>query len=234
MTDTYDTTFASLFAKKRWPILITIRSIQIGQVVTAGNPESKDIRDRLWTSAFNKKPTDATVTVNSLGIVGDEVADTRFHGGPDKALLCYDARHYEQWVIEHPELAMSGGAMGENLTLDGHSESDVCIGDVYDVGTCRLQVSQPRQPCWKMARRWGVKTLVKEATQTGRTGWYVRVLTAGKITAGDELRIVERPNEKWTIARANDILFGREFDRIAVFELMNLPELADAWKADIP
>ncbi|NND98694.1 MAG: MOSC domain-containing protein [Pirellulaceae bacterium] len=205
----------------------------MGQVVTEGDPESNQISDRRWTTGFYKKPVDAHVTVETLGIVGDAVADTRHHGGPDKAILCYAAEHYQNWVAEHPELPMSGGALGENLTIAGVTETDICIGDRFAVGSCQVQVSQPRQPCWKISRRWGVKTLTKEVTQTGRTGWYVRVLQTGELSPGDELRLLDRPHPDWPVARANDVMFGRENDRMAVFQLMNLPELAPAWKADI-
>ncbi len=214
--------------------LIQTQSIQVGKVVTQGDPNSKDIVDRQWTSAFNKQRVDDSVEVLKLGIVGDSVADSRFHGGVDKAMLCYAASHYDLWATEFPDLKMSGGALGENLTLSGATESTTCIGDTYEVGSCRLQVSQPRQPCWKISRRWGVKTLTKHVGQTGRTGWYVRVLQEGKISAGDEWKLTERPHENWSVARANDILMGREIDRMALFEMMNMPELADAWKKDLP
>jgi len=213
--------------------MITVQSIQVGKVISEGDPDSRDIVDRQWTTAFYKQPVSGLVQVRTLGIAGDSVADKRFHGGPDKAVLCYAASHYDLWATDYPELKMSGGAMGENLTLAGSTESDVCIGDIYKVGSCTLQVSQPRQPCWKISRRWGVKTLLKDVTQTGRTGWYVRILDEGDVRTGDELKLKERKHEVWTVARANDMLFGRESDQVAFYELMNLPELADAWKADL-
>ncbi|QDT13547.1 MOSC domain-containing protein [Stieleria marina] len=211
----------------------TIDSIQVGKVVTQGDPQSNDIVDRQWTTAFDKQPVAGLVRVRTLGLAGDSVADTQSHGGIDKAILCYASSHYDRWAEEYPDLKMSGGAMGENLTIDGVSELDVCIGDVYQVGSSVLQVSQPRQPCWKISRRWGDKTLLKAVTQTGRTGWYVRVLQEGDVRVGAQWKLQERPNENWSIARAADIMFGRESDQMAFFELMNLPELADAWKAEL-
>jgi MOSC domain-containing protein YiiM len=213
--------------------LFTIESIQVGSVMTEGDPESRDIVDRQWTTAFYKQPVSGLVQVRELGIAGDSVADTRFHGGADKAILCYAASHYESWAQEYPKLQMSGGAMGENLTVAGITEAEVCIGDIFKVGSCTLQVSQPRQPCWKISRRWGDKSLLKAVTQSGRTGWYVRVIDEGDIRRGNELKLLERPNDSWSVARANDMMFGREADQLAFFELMNLPELAEAWKADL-
>lgn len=210
-----------------------ISSIQIGRIRTEGDPEARDLLKRRWSTGFYKNSVPGPVSVATLGIEGDSVADTVNHGGPDKAVLCYAASHYDNWSAEHPELQMGPGALAENLTVSGVSETDVCIGDTYQVGSCQLQVSQPRQPCWKIARRWGVKTLTKEVTQTGRTGWYVRVLKPGQISVGDEYQLLDRPNAHWPVARANDVMFGRLADRMAVFELMNLAELAEAWRSDI-
>lgn len=215
---------------------INIASIQVGSVVTEGDPSTKDPMLREWTTAFYKHPIDPpkrTIELRELGLAGDAVADTKHHGGADKAVLCYAQSHYSGWSEKHPTLEFSAGGFGENLSLDGCDESSICIGDAFRIGDCEIEVSQPRQPCWKIARRWGVKTLTKEVAQTGHTGWYIRVLAPGEIQTGMELELLRRPHPDWTIARANDVMFGRLSDRMAVFELMNLPELAEAWRADI-
>ncbi len=148
-------------------------------------------------------------------------------------MLCYADSHYEDWREELPQLGMSAGALAENLTLRGADESTVCIGDTYRIGECEVQVSQPRQPCWKIARRWGIKTLTKRVAQTGRTGWYLRVHTEGSLQAGQVSQLLNRPHPNWSVQRANDVLFGREVDRLAVIELMGLPELSESWKGDL-
>ncbi len=213
--------------------MISIESIQIGKVVTEGDPHAREVTDRKWTSAFRKTPISGSVPVDSLGLEGDQVADTKHHGGADKAILCYAAVHYEAWRETHPELDFAPGGFGENLTLAGVTESDVCIGDRWSVGGCVFQVSQPRQPCWKIARRWKTKTMTKQVAQTGRTGWYLRVLQGGTLAAGQAVEVTHRPYPEWPVARANDVLFGREVDRLAVFELMNLDELSDDWKQSL-
>ena len=212
---------------------LTIASIQIAKMITEGDPNTRDVLTRKWTTGFYKRPVTGPVEVRTLGIIGDAVADKQNHGGVDKAILCYANSHYHDWSIEHPQLQMSAGALGENITLDGADESSVCIGDRYRVGSCELEISQPRQPCWKIARRWGVKTLTKEVAQTGRTGWYVRVVQEGTLRSGDTMQRLDRPHPDWTVARANDVLFGREVDRMAVIELMRIDKLADAWKKSI-
>ena len=213
--------------------MITLQSIQIGTIVTEGDPESRDISRRQWTSAFRKQPVDHPLVVGPSGIDGDQIADTKHHGGPDKALLCYASLHYDRWRGEHPELEFSPGGFGENLTLSNISESDVCLGDRWTVGDCEFEVSQPRQPCWKISRRWQTKTMTKEVAQSGRTGWYLRVLRGGRLSAGDTVIQTLRPHPNWSVARANDVLFGREVDRLAVIELMNLAELSDEWKSSL-
>ncbi len=213
--------------------MIRIDSIQIGRIVTEGDPETRDVTTRLWTSAFDKRPITGPIEITSMGVVGDAVADKKHHGGVDKAILCYASDHYQKWADEVPELGMSAGGMGENLTLSGIDETTACIGDRFNVAGCELQVCQPRQPCWKISRRWSDKTLTKRVAQTGRSGWYVRVLRGGTINVGDEWTLSHRPNPTWTVARVNDVLVGREVDRIAAMELMNVPELSDEWKKDM-
>ena len=212
---------------------ITITSVQIGRVLTEGDPQASDPTERQWTTAFYKSPVAQLLPMGRLGLAGDAVADTRHHGGPDKAVLCYPASHYRDWKREYPELKMGPGAFGENLTIAEADETSVCIGDQFQIGKSQIEVSQPRQPCWKIARRWGIKTLTKTVAQTGRTGWYIRVQQPGVIQAGQEMLLLNRPHPDWSVARANDVMFGRESDRLSVIELMNLSELADAWRSDL-
>jgi MOSC domain-containing protein YiiM len=210
--------------------MITIDSIQIGKVVTEGDTNTRDAITKSWTSAFRKTAVNDAVKVDASGIVGDEVADTKHHGGPEKAMLCYPSIHYQAWSEEHPELDFEPGGFGENLTLAEVTEKDVCIGDRLKCGNCELEISQPRQPCWKISRRWQTKSMTREVTKTGRTGWYVRVITGGTLIAEEKLEIIRRPHPNWSVARANDILYGREVDRMSVHELMNLDQLSREWK----
>ena len=210
--------------------MITIDSIQIGKVVTEGDPAARDVISKQWTSAFRKSAVASPVTVDATGIVGDQVADTKNHGGSDKAILCYAGVHYLAWSREHPELSFSAGGFGENLTLSGVTEADVCIGDRIASGDCEFEISQPRQACWKIARRWQAKSLTKEVAQTGRTGWYLRVIKGGSLVPKSNLQLVDRPNPDWSVARANDVLYGREADRMSVHALMNVSQLCAEWK----
>lgn len=128
------------------------------------------------------------------GLEGDQQADRRFHGGPEKALHLYPSQHYPRLSQAYPELApvFVPGSLGENLSCDAWDETSACIGDVLALGNCRIQVSQPRSPCWKINHKFDCPTLSKWIADEGITGWYFRVLTPGMVQPDDELHLLER------------------------------------------
>src|SRR5262249_31091161 len=150
-------------------------------------------------------------------------ADLVNHGGPDMAVLVYAAAHYPAWREELKQPQMPYGGFGENFTVTGLTEADVYIGDVCAVGAAKVQVSQPRQPCWKAARRWRLKELPKRIIETGRSGWYFRVLQEGVVEAGMSVELVERPCPSLSVVRANHIFYHGQDDREATAELAALP-----------
>lgn len=208
----------------------TLLSIQVGQPTDYGRDDAADPHDRRWTTAFFKSPIAGPVFVGRTNIAGDAQADLEHHGGADKAVLAYAAGHYELWRDElaRPELCFGG--FGENLTIAGLTEESVCIGDVWLLGEAHFQVSQPRQPCWKLARRWRTKELAALVIANGRSGWYLRVLREGMIDAGQPLTLIERPHAEWSVARANQVMHQRPSDRAMASELAALPELSSAWR----
>ena len=210
-----------------------IESINVGRVVTDGDPDTNDVTRRQWTSAFAKQPVAGRVRVLGDRLEGDQVGNPAAHGGVDKAILCYPAAHHHQWSSEFPHLVFGPGAMGENLTLDGCDETNVCIGDRYAAGDVVLEVSQPRGPCWKIDRHHGHAGVLKRVTATGRTGWYVRVVQTGTLRAGQTMSLVDRVHPDWPVTRALEVLFGREKEADVRRELQRLPGLADAFKATI-
>ncbi len=164
---------------------------------------------------------------------GDGQADLKHHGGVDKAVLAYSADHYPKWRDELQMPDMPGGAFGENLTIAGCNEESVCIGDIFRTGKVTFEVSQPRQPCWKLARRWRLHELTGWVVQNGRTGWYLRVLEQGWIEAGMAIALIERPNPAWSIARANEIMHHHNTDLALTLELADVPSLSDSWVEDL-
>jgi MOSC domain-containing protein YiiM len=211
----------------------TIVSIQVGQPTTYTHEGTADGKSRSWTTAFFKTPIATSVRVGELGVEGDEQADRKNHGGLDKAVLAYSADHYAYWR-EHLSLAeMPFGGFGENLSIAGCEESTVCIGDKWRAGSVVFEVSQPRQPCWKMARRWQIVDLPKQVIQNGRSGWYLRVLEAGELTAGMAIELVSRPRPTWTVARASKLLYHEPENVAGMEDLANVPELSRAWREEL-
>ena len=149
-----------------------------------------------WTSGIAKTPTLKPLQLGLTNLEGDGKADLRHHGGADKAVLAYPAAHYPAW---HSTIDLPLGRFGENWTIAGANESDMCLGDIMDVGSARVQVSQPRQPCWKLSRRWNMPDLARIAQQKGWLGWYFRVLSVGTVQVGDAMRLVERTLLQWRL-----------------------------------
>jgi MOSC domain-containing protein YiiM len=210
---------------------IRLLSIQVALPRTHGNEGAREPLDRAWTTAFFKEPVAGPVWLGRANLAGDRQADTKSHGGPDKAVLAYAAAHYPLWRAELG-VEMPFGAFGENFTVAGLDEGSVCLGDVYAVGGARVQVSQPRIPCWKIARRWRRKDLSARVQATGRTGWYLRVLDEGAVAPGDEFGLLERPHPEWTVARANRAMYVLR-TREAVLELAACPALAPSLAAGL-
>jgi len=128
---------------------------------------------------------------------------------------------------------MPYGAFGENLTIAGLSEKLVCIGDIFRIGEVIFEVSQPRQPCWKLARRWRMHELTGLVVRNGRSGWYLRVVEQGWIETQLPVTLIERPNPAWSIARANEIMYRHRTDLYLTLELANVPRLADSWVEEL-
>ncbi len=207
-----------------------IVSIQVGMPTTY--TDRPDFKGRLseWTTAIFKETIEGPVWATKMGLRGDGQADRRFHGGPDKAINAYCLAHYPHWTRELGLDAMPFGSFGENLTLRDVVEVDVCIGDTFEVGDAVLQISQPRQPCGTLARRWKTPDLVRRVEKSGMTGWYFRVLEEGDLMAGDVFKRIDHPYPKWTIPAAYTVMQNRSKDLAAARELAAVEPLSESWK----
>lgn len=211
----------------------TLASIQIGQPQRF-EPVAGEVSNKSWTTAFYKTPVEGPISATAGGLAGDQVAETRVHGGPDKAICVYSADHLAYWreELQRGE-EFAAAAFGENFTIEGLTEADVCLGDVWQIGTAEFEISQPRQPCWKLARRWKTKDLTARVQRTGYTGWYLRVTTEGTVTAGDPIRLKASPLAEWTIERANRVMYELKDDREATAALAAVEPLAASWKRQL-
>ena len=207
------------------PIFGSIRAVQCCAIRPLG--------PRGVPSAIVKSPVTGPVAVGPLGLVGDAQGDLIRHGGVDKAVHVYPLAHYATWARDLPALAdrFTPGSFGENIILDGLTEADVCIGDVFDLGTARVDLSQARQPCWKLNLRFGLSDMARRVQDSGRTGWYLRVLMPGKVSAGDALRLVARPNPGWPLNRVWRLLYRDAPDTAPLREFTGLKGLSASWRA---
>lgn len=206
---------------------VPVLSIQCGRV--------RPFRGAGEPSAIGKQPVTGPVRVGRLGLSGDEQADLAVHGGPDKAVHHYPHDHYAFWrtaIGDHPLLG-DYGAFGENLSTRGLTEETVCIGDRWRLGSALVEVSQGRQPCWKLDHRFGGIAVNAMMVKIRRAGWYYRVLEEGEVAAGAMMELLERPHPEWTVARAFGLLIAGDHkrDRAGLEALGAIDVLAQPWKA---
>jgi len=191
--------------------------------------------DRGETSAIAKDPVEGPHAVGFLGIAGDEQADLSVHGGPDKAIHHYPRDHYPFWTdaLGGHALLAAPGAFGENVSTRGLVESNVCLGDRYRLGSALVEISQGRQPCWKLGHRFGDARVPATVVATRRSGWYYRVLEEGHVAAGDALDLLERPLPDWTVERVFALLIGGagKRDPAALRVLAAMDALSASWRA---
>lgn len=201
-----------------------IEQLRVGRAVPFG-PNGEP-------SAIDKQPLEEAVLLTTHGFDGDAQGDTKHHGGAEKAVHLYPRDHYAVWRSELSETAarFQPGAFGENLVVAGLTEADVCIGDVFRLGEATVQVSQGRQPCWKLNVRFGVQYMARRVQQSGRTGWYFRVIDPGRVQAGDALSLLSRTNPGWPLSRVNRLLYHKMLDRMELEALTALPGLSPSWR----
>ena len=161
----------------------------------------------LITSIY-KKPIDGLVNVGDVGIDGDLQADLKVHGGYDKAIYAYSFQHYKFWSERLNQDFNDFGLVGENLTIDDFNEKDLNIGDEISIGSCLLQISQPRIPCYKVGIKMNNRDFPKIFSQSCLLGSYLRVLETGKFKSGDEVEISKREKNSMSVYDISDILFN--------------------------
>lgn len=201
-----------------------IAAIHVGKVAPLGRESVP--------SGFVKHAVLGPLSVTLSGILGDEQADKSVHGGPEKAVYGYATSHYAAWQREYPQhsLLLVPGGFGENLAIDGLSESDLCVGDIHGIGSTRMQVCQPREPCFKLALRFNDKHMPKAMIRSGRAGWYYRVLEAGVINPGDRVAVLDRLNPTFPFTRLIELISRGKATREELEQMRDMPGLAQDWR----
>lgn len=181
-------------------------------------------------SALDKQPVLAPLWLGETGLAHDEQGDSQFHGGPDRALHHYPREHYQAWQQRYPQVAWQAPAFGENLSSLGLLESQVCIGDIFRWGETLLQVSQPRSPCHRLGRRWLLADLPLATQQSGRCGWFYRVLRPGLASVEAPLELVQRSYPGLTVAQAIRSFFHFPLERAGLHQLVHCEALSERWR----
>lgn len=207
--------------------MIRIHTLLIGQ------PQTMADEHGTWRSTIFRTPITDPVALHQRGLEGDQVADTEHHGSADQAVCCHPLDHYARWNEEYglntPDTQLGPGSVGENWTLSNATEHDVCVGDIFTVGSAQVQVSGPRYPCTKQERKLRLPAFHRRTLETLRTGLYLRVLHPGEVHVGAELRLEQRPYPKLTVHTINEC-GHQSFDPVLAQQALEIPELAAVWQ----
>jgi MOSC domain-containing protein YiiM len=198
--------------------------------VNVGLPRLVEWGGRTISTGMFKQPVAGPVSMTLLNLTGDRQADLTVHGGPDKAIYAYDTAHYAYWRNEISQDDWTPGLFGENLTTEGLSESEVRIGDLFQVGSARLRAVQPRFPCYKLNVRFNNTGMVRQFARSGRCGIYFRVVEAGVVQTHDEITLLEAARTTITIQEVDRFILNRTVDEDFRSRLLALPYLPDSLK----
>ncbi|WP_330984229.1 MULTISPECIES: 6-hydroxyaminopurine reductase [Enterobacterales] len=181
-------------------------------------------------SAIAKLQVEGELELTELGLVGDEQAEKKIHGGPDRALCHYPREHYAEWARAFPEQAelFCAPAFGENLSTEGLTEKNVYIGDIFRWGEALIQVTQPRSPCFKLNDHFAISDMSSQMQNSGKVGWLYRVISAGKVSSEQPLELVSRLSDV-SVYDAAAIAWHLPFDDEQYHRLLSAAGLSVSW-----
>lgn len=196
--------------------------------LSVGKPKTMGYRDQEMMTGICKEAV-TEVFLSRENFNGDAVANTDFHGGPERAICAYSYEHYSIWEKEFG-IHLPKAAFGENLTVTNMMESQVCIGDIYQIGDTAVQISQGRIPCSTISKRHHIDTFLARIVEEGFTGYFFRVLKEGVIRNDSEITLLERHPKGITVLFANRILFHEQDNADAIKAILEVEELAPVWR----
>jgi len=201
-------------------------STNIGEPTTI-NWNGKDVQTGLF-----KTPNTLPIYLGTTDVKNDIVIDRVHHGGKDKACYLYSATHYSYWKEKYPDLDWSFGMFGENITIDGFDEYDIKIGNIYQIGKAIIQISEPRQPCFKLGVRFNTQKIIKDFLHSSYSGFYVRVLQEGEVKNGDELTLIT-PTNNLSIAEIYNLYIVKQEKLTIAKQALLISTLAESCKQSI-
>lgn len=200
-----------------------VKSINVGKIetLTYGN--------RTFESAIRKESVQEPIFLSKTGFICDEQA-YEHHGGKDKALCLYPFDYYSYWsdILNN----FSNTALfGENLTVKGLKEDNAYIGDIFNFGEAVIQVSEPRNPCYKLASKYEMPNMVIRMRDTGYTGFLLRVLKEGMVTPNDSLELLEEHPQQVSVSLVNDVKFFDRFNKEKLEKVLSVDALSESLRA---
>ena len=181
-------------------------------------------------TAINKSPVETELYLSFAGLEGDECGDSRHHGGSERALHQYPCEHYAYWCNKYgADFEWQAPGMGENLSSTGMSEETVCLGDRYQWGGALIEVSQPRSPCYRLNKRWGIENFSVDMQDISRCGWLYRVIEEGVVAVNKPLELVGREPNAMTLRAVCESFFGDPLNKDGLLKLKQQKKLSVSW-----
>jgi MOSC domain-containing protein YiiM len=197
--------------------------------VNVGRPQTVEWQGRMVSTAIVKEPLEGPVPVRGHNLAGDQQADLSVHGGRHKAIYLYPSEHYAYWREQLPDVELRWGMFGENLTVEGLDEG-IAVGDLLEVGSALLRVTEPRVPCYKLGLRFGRPDMVRRFLHSRRTGFYAAVEREGDIRAGDEIAHLLRGASDVRVSDMVQVYGFPPRDPALVERILALPDLSEPWR----
>ena len=198
--------------------------------VNVGLPRDIEWRGKIVRTGIWKTPVQGRSRVRKLNLEGDGQGDLRGHGGEQRAILVYQIDSYRYWEERLGRSGLVHGQFGENFTVEGLGDDEVCIGDRYRIGSALLEVSQPRTTCYRVGIRMDEPRMAALLTSSGRPGFYLRVVEEGEVAAGDAILLVSKGPQRMTVAVVNSLLYSKDHPRDLLERVLNIPALSPGWR----
>ncbi len=199
--------------------------------ISVGLPREVLWRGETVTTSIFKSPVDGPVALRRHNLDRDQQSDLSVHGGPTKAVYVYPSEHYEFWKRELPDAELPWGSFGENLTVTGLDEDDVCVGDEFRVGTARVVVTEPRMPCVKLAIRFGRADMLKRFLKSQRTGFYFCVVEEGRLQADDELKPLSKHPDRLAVSDVTRLYTTERSNVDLLRKAISVSALPEEWSS---
>mgnify|MGYP003654954195 CR=1 FL=1 len=197
------------------------------------NPTTIDLNGEKVETGIYKMPVSTSIFLGTTDVKNDFVIDRKYHGGEHKACYFYAANHYEHFKTLYPNLDWQYGMFGENITIDNFEETNIRVGDAFKIGTAIIQVSEPRQPCFKLGVRFNNQKILKDFIQSSYSGFYVRILQEGEVKVGDSLELIERNPNDLSVEDVFSLLSYNKDNELLKQVIKEEPFLSEKYKSSI-